>query len=165
MEAAINEIIKDVVDQHEPYISPIPAGARTLIQAFWELTEQKNRSSLSILDKYQIVLAFCGKGRFQTSTLPYQDADLVIKLRNELMHYKPETFGGEAEHKFLKLLSSKFPRNPLLKGSRNPYFPDHCLGSPCAAWVVVSTTAFADEFFKTLAISPNYLRSKAWPSP
>lgn len=35
LEAAINEIIKDVVDQHESYISPIPADVRTLIQAFW----------------------------------------------------------------------------------------------------------------------------------
>lgn len=158
LEAAINELFKDVVDGHESYISPVDQDSRKLIRVFWELTEERNRSPFSILDKYQIVLTLCRRDQFQADGQPYQDADLTIKLRNELMHYKPETYGGETQHKFFKQLPGKFSENPLMAGSGNPYFPDKCLGSPCANWAVQATKALADEFFQRLGISPNYQR-------
>lgn len=158
LEATINELYKDVADAHPSYISSIDTESRRLIQAFWQLTEERNRSPFSILDKYQMVLTFCRKEQFLTGASPYQDTDLVIKLRNELMHYKPESYGGEAQHKFLKQLRGKFSENPLMTGAGNPYFPDHCLGSGCATWAVFSAKKFADEFFERLKMSPNYRR-------
>lgn len=158
LEAAINELYKDVADAHPSYIASIDKESRKLIQAFWQLTEERNRSPFSILEKYQIVLTFCRKEQFATGASPYQDAELVIKLRNELVHYKPESYGGEIQHKFIKQLRGKFLENPLMTGSDNPYFPDHCLGSGCVTWAVRSVKKFTDEFFKRLNISPNYQR-------
>ena len=160
LEAAINELCEDVVDGHVSYIAPIDKDARKLITVFWRLTEGRNRSPFSILDKYQIILTSCRKDQFATGAQPYQDADLVIKLRNVLMHYKPQTYGGEVQHKFIKQLAGKFPENPLMAGSSNPYFPDKCLGSGCAGWAIRSTRKLADEFFEKLGITPNYQRVK-----
>lgn len=56
LEAAINELCKDVFDRHESYTAPIDEEARVRISVMWELTEENNRSA-SILDKYQRVLA------------------------------------------------------------------------------------------------------------
>jgi hypothetical protein len=74
------------------------------------------------------------------------------------MHYKPESYGGEVQHKFLQQLRGKFSENPLMAGAGNPYFPDKCLGSSCATWTVYSVKKVADEFFRRLNISPNYQR-------
>jgi hypothetical protein len=158
LEAAINELFKDVADAHESYISSIDEESRKFILTFWQLTEERNRSPFTILDKYQIVLTFCRKEQFMTGAPPYQDADLVIKLRTELMHYKPESYGGEVQHRFLKQLRGKFSENPLMADSGNPYFPDKCLGSGCATWAAHSVKKLANEFFQRLSISPNYQR-------
>jgi hypothetical protein len=156
MEAAINELFQDVADNEESYISPLDGRSRDLIRAFWELSGEKTRA----LEKYQMALTFCGCHQLATGAQPYQDAELVIRLRNELMHYKPETLGGGAQHKLVRRLPNKFPDNPLMLGSANPYFPDKCLGSGCAKWAVQSTKGFADEFFQRIGMCPNYLRAK-----
>ncbi len=161
LEGAINELFKDVADEHESYIAPIDEDSRKLILAMWDLTEERNRSPFSTLDKYQIVLTFCRKEQFSTGTQPYQDADLVIRLRNKLMHYKPESSDGEVQQKLDKQLARKFSEksiseNLLMTGSGNPFFPDRCLGSACAAWAVRSTKKLADDFFQKLGITPHY---------
>ncbi|HEY4360104.1 MAG TPA: hypothetical protein VGN17_04015 [Bryobacteraceae bacterium] len=158
LEAAINEVLKDVADGHESYISPIAPTASAEIKAFWESAGNGARLSGPVLDRYQAVLRFCGEAEFSKGQAPYQDADSVTKLRNELIHYMPETLGGENQHKLGQRLSKSFPTNPLLVGSGNPYFPDHCLGSPCADWAVNSVRAFADSFFNKIGVSPNYMR-------
>jgi hypothetical protein len=53
----------------------------TLVQ----LLEQK-----SILEKYQAVLSFRGVAEYPAGEPPYQDVDALIKLRNALVHFKPE---------------------------------------------------------------------------
>lgn len=158
LEAAINELFKDVLDKHESYITSIETESRNLIEAFWQLTEERNRSPFTILDKYQIVLTFCRKNQFEKGALLYQDVDLVVKLRNELMHYKPNSYGGGIQSRLTAQLRGKFSENPLMNGSGNPYFPDKCLGSSCADWAVSSVKNFANEFFQRLDISPNYQR-------
>ena len=130
LEAAVNELFQDVVDLHDSYVSPIGEDSRKLMRTFWELTEERNRSPFSILDKYQMALTFCRKDPFSDGAQPYQDADLAIKLRNALMHYKPATYGGETQHKFFKQLPSKFSDNPLMASAGNPYFPTNASEAP-----------------------------------
>ena len=77
-----------------------------------------------------------------------------------MTHYKPETYGGETQHKFFKQLTNKFSDNPLMAGSGNPYFPDKCLGSPCAKWAIQAGKALADAFFQRLGLIPHYQQVK-----
>jgi hypothetical protein len=157
LECAINELLKDVVDKHESYIENIDDASKDRLAIMWELTEGNNRY-VSVLEKYQRVLKYCQKKEFMKGENPYQDADLAIKIRNELMHYKPQSYGGNIQHGFISKLAGKFSNNPLMNGSDNPYFPDKCLGSSCADWAVSSTEAFSNEFFTRLSIIPNYQR-------
>ena len=165
LEAAVNEILQDIVDDHKSYTGNIDPVIRRCISVWWNQSEGQGRAAGSILDKYQALLDFYGLPRMKKGENPYQNAHLVVSLRNELMHYKPETLGGDVEHDVAGKLRTKFKPNPLLNGSGNPYFPDHCLGSPCATWAVTSVKALADTYFGTLNITPNYARRHKWPSP
>jgi hypothetical protein len=165
LEAAINEILQDIVDDHQSYIGNINPVIRRCTTVWWNQSEGQGRAAGSILDKYQALLEFSGLPKMKKGENLYQNAHLVIALRNELMHYKPETLGGEVEHDLEGKLRRKFAPNPLLVGSKNPYFPDHCLGSPCATWTATSVKALADTYFSMLNITPNYARSFKWPSP
>lgn len=44
----------------------------------------------SILEKFQIALALCGRAEFAKGKNPYPDVHLLIQLRNALVHYTPE---------------------------------------------------------------------------
>jgi hypothetical protein len=160
LEAAINELFKDLAEDEEScYKELIAKEARGAIRILWELTEGRNRYPFTILDKCQLILTSCGKDAFHTGKPPYQDADLVIALRNALTHYKPESYGGKKQHKFLKQFKGKFGENKLMAGCESSYFPEKCLGSGCADWVVKSATKLADEFFRRLGVSPQYQSS------
>ncbi|MGH8657397.1 MAG: hypothetical protein ACREV4_02620 [Gammaproteobacteria bacterium] len=123
------------------------------------MTEQSNKSTVSILDKYQLALRFAENEPFKKGESPYQEIDTLIKIRNELIHYKPESLGGDNIHRLEARLRGKFLENSLMAGSGNPYFPDKALGKGCADWSVASVTRFTDTFFSQLNIVPNYLRA------
>jgi hypothetical protein len=108
-------------------------------------------------------LLVAGREPFDRGTLPYQDADLLKKIRNMMVHAKPETSEAGAEHRLEKRFRGKFPANRLMRGQKNPYFPDHCLGSGCAEWAVTASLALADEFFSRMGVTPYYKKTKYEP--
>lgn len=158
MEAAVNELFQDAADNHQSYIEPLSSEVRAAMATLWKVTEERNRSPFSILEKYQVALTCAQKDAFPEGELPYQDANLLVKLRNELVHYKPHTLGGSEIHNLEKKLSNKFTPNALMDGAGNPFFPDKCLGHGCALWTVNASRNFADSFFTKLNVVPNYQR-------
>ncbi len=120
------------------------------------MTELKNKSHISLMDKYQLALRFCEIKPFNECENPYQDANLVVRLRNTLIHYKPESISPDRDHKLSKQLNGKFPQNGLMIKSGNPYFPDKLLGCGCAIWSWRSMELLADSFFQEISIEPNY---------
>jgi hypothetical protein len=165
LEAAINELFQDVADGHASYVSGLDTGSKRIMSEFWTFTEGRNRSAFSLLDKYQIDLTFLRRPQFESGHRPFQDASLVVRLRNELVHYEPSSLGGETEHTLARQLAGKFDDNTLMRGSGNPWFPDKCLGHGCANWAVRAIVAFADEFFGRIGVEPNYQRVTFQPSP
>jgi len=159
LEAAINELYQDAFDKHSGYLTTLPQAIRNLLGDFWAMTEGENKSAISILDKYQLALRFCGKEPFNKGKSPYQEVDLVVRIRNALTHYKPQSLGGDNIHRLEAGLRGKFSENKLMSGSGNPYFPDKALGRGCADWVVASVRKFADKFFSEIELVPNYQRS------
>jgi hypothetical protein len=81
-----------------------------------------------LLDRYQLALQLLRRAPFDRGAQPFQDADLTIRLRNELVHYTPQwRVAGEAnpmapdEPKLVRGLKSKlFSRNPFT-GAANPF--------------------------------------------
>lgn len=163
LEATINELYCDCVDDpHSQRLAALPA--RALMDALWREGIPR-RAGYPIIQKYDIALRLNGKPVFDRSRSPYQDAKLLIDLRNELVHFEPETVASTAPGKEAKApkfgaLRTKFPDNALA-GAGNPYYPDKLLGAGCAEWAVRSALAFTDEFFEKLGITPTYEHVRA----
>jgi len=157
LEAAINELFQDAHDKHLVYLENLDQSTISILSDFWDMTEEDNKSFLSILDKYQMALRFADKEPFLKGENPYQRTNLVIRIRNELTHYKPMDLSEESTHKLDDILKGKnFLPNKLMEGSGNNFFPDHALGKGCTEWCFESVKIFADEFFSRMNIKPNY---------
>lgn len=157
-EAAINELLQDVADDHGSYVNGLGKNTRASMQAYWR--ESRGRGSL--LEKIQTALGVAGCQPFGIDAEPYQSAALVIQLRNLLVHFRPETVGITDLKKVNSRLRSKFKANALMAGSGNPFFPDKCLGAGCAHWSVTSVKALTDDMYRRLGVVPNY-QCIAWP--
>ena len=74
------------------------------------------------------------------------------KIRNALIHYRPEWDNEQKEHKKLKeRLSGRFALN---KHGAGLWFPHQCLGAGCAAWATNQAESFMTDFCQRLGI-PN----------
>ena len=105
----------------------------------------------SVLGRYRLVLHLLNKTRLAKGEQPWQDADLVVRLRNELVHYKSR-WGKELDRsKLLSALQKKgFTKPPFIQGSPN-FFPHECLSAGCASWSVQSCVGFA--FYASLGFA------------
>ena len=108
-----------------------------------------------MLDKFQMALILTTGTPFETGRQPYQDAHLLVPLRNALVHYEPEavvTVGWDKEMEALEnKLGSKFLPNPLT-GAANPFFPNRCLGSGCAEWAAKTAIEFLAVFHSKIGL-------------
>lgn len=70
-------------------LPPLTKRCRDLMREFWELRSQSGRYT-TVLDKYQMALVFAHKPKLDTGLNPYQDAALLVMLRNKLVHFLPK---------------------------------------------------------------------------
>jgi hypothetical protein len=161
LEAAINEVFDDVADGHPGYVDPLTAECRRQMKGLWGESMERR----PVQEKYQLALLCCQTAVFDRGKQPYQDVDLLIRLRNRLTHARAQTRSTGDEDKLEEALKGKFSPSRLMEKSGNPYFPDHCLGAPCATWAVQAATEFANEFFGRLNLIPNYQKSHGFPEP
>jgi hypothetical protein len=113
-------------------------------------------ANLPWLTKYQAALALAHKPVFSLASEPYQSADLLNQLRNELMHPKEiyagieqwseVPFGSQLEKTNLeKRLTGKFKFNsPTHKDAE--FIPHRCMSLGCAYWAAETAAKFYIEF-------------------
>lgn len=157
LEANINEMFCDAVDgSHNDRLKPLTSESIKIMGNMWDYIERE-----SILNKYEIALKLAGKESFNKGSEPYQSVNLLIKLRNELVHYKTKTvesssFGSDKKDNIEKKYSNLFANSLFTKTSANPYFPDKCLGYGCARWALNSVVNFTDFYYENIGIKPYY---------
>lgn len=155
LEAAINEVFCNAADGHNA-LKPLTQSAHDLMRELWGMGIPRT-ASYPILKKYQVALVLAGKPQLEDGRQPYQDAHLLIQLRNALVHYEPEWLPAPTgAHGFEVKLKHKFPPSALFAGSGNCWYPDHCLGYGCSRWAVNTSVALTEEFLSRMAISGNY---------
>jgi len=163
LEAMVNELYQDAADGHgltgDGYLGPLSSQSHGLMADFWRATDEGSR--LKPLDKYEMLLAFADVTPLDRGRQPYQDASLVIRLRNAIAHYQPEDLSADDPHKMEGALRGKFADNALMAGSGNAWWTDHALGYGCADWGHRSVKALADRVSDELGILPNYRRVEA----
>lgn len=166
LEASINEFFSLVNDLNSN--NKLEKQNLELMQSLWEKGIPRT-ANYRILEKYQIALVLNKKSTFSENIQPYQDCNLIIKLRNALVHYEPEWMLAYTdytdqvfnEHKFQKMLVNKFKLNPLT-GESNPFYPDKCLSHGCAEWVLKSVIKFTEAFYDSIGIDCPYSHVKSF---
>jgi len=153
LESSINEFYHEAQNRDTNSLSPLKEKVLALLDQFWPELERS-----SVLHKYQVALLIADTQRFDQGGQPYQDADSLIKLRDALVHYKPEWDDEQGRHHSLQeRLQHKFQENRLVPAG-SLWFPHLCLGAGCANWAVSAAGRFSDEFCSRLGIPPRHWR-------
>ena len=168
LEATINELFLDTVAENDidvgiasgelpwyhrgrkprgPYTA-LPNALRSQMAQQWQQEVRK----LKPLLRFQRALQVAGKDPYHKGRPPYQDVDLLMRLRNALIHYEVEWVQA-GEHRIENALRGRFPLNPFFpEDLDNTFYPDKCLGHGCAKWAVHSSLEFADSFHDRLPV-------------
>lgn len=164
LESTINEIFSDCAEEMNDYIKNVHPSQGKLLGELWKLGIPRT-ARYNILEKYQVALTILNKPIFSRGKNPFQDAKLLIRLRNALIHYEPESVVVydslktwlKEDEKFEKQLKNKFELNSLATPNQ-VFFPDKILGYGCAEWAIKATLNFVNEFHKRIEITPKYKR-------
>lgn len=108
-----------------------------------------------VLSRYESVLHLLRKPVISRGAPTWEQAALVVKLRNEIVHYKSK-WGSDLERStFLSTLHQlKHAVPPFIAAGTN-FFPHLCLSADCASWAVATCVNFIDAFYdKTGITSP-----------
>ena len=153
VEARINELYFDAKDKR-PDLTNETVTALLMIKKFLGDYQQKTRSTL---EKYQLALLVTHNRPFDRAARPYQDVDLLLKLRNALIHFYPrwgrEQVEGEAYKSIVDGLQSRGLRENPFTDKDYPFFPEKCLGYDCARWAVRTSYSFIKVFLARMRLT------------
>jgi len=139
------------------HFSQLPDEAVRRVGVLWD---QDGAERLTTLAKFQAILAVADREVLATGRAPYQSARLVVRLRNELIHYKPEMadLPGDPSSK-PHWLAGLYAPNPFAH-PRYGNLVDRYLSAGCARWALESVLALTEEVFARLGTKPTYLEMK-----
>jgi len=159
LEALANEIYADAMQPDGSHLSALPERDRSMIAS---LGETESIQKASILAKYDLLLRGAGRTPLQKDRDPYRATATVIKLRNEIVHYKASFFdvGTEGMARPGNFHQSNLPQQ--IKGKFEPrksasgLSGDGWLSYGCAQWAVTSAIEYADAVFDILGVPPYF---------
>jgi hypothetical protein len=104
------------------------------------------------LTRYKVILHILNKPPLAEGERPWQDMALLVRLRNELIHYKSK-WGKEMEgQKLYKSLQHLRLTKPPFVSANSNFFPHQFLSAACAAWAVRTAVAFLNGFYDRMGI-------------
>ena len=147
LDASINELYLEAIDRNPQTFGVIHQRLARLMEHEWKTIE-----SHPILEKYQRALGRGLKSPFPQGEHVYQAVDALVRLRNALVHYKPEWDTELKVHQHLEeRLGTRFAHNPLADPNK-AFIPYRCLGHGCAAWSVMTALEFYQKFRERLGL-------------
>lgn len=151
LESSVNEFYHEAESRDHTAL-PLSEHVLALLTELWSEIEESG-----VLQKHQVALLVAEAERFDPGASPFQETEALVKLRNALVHYKPEWDDEQGKHHKLQLrLSGKFLPNPLVPPA-SLWFPHLCLGAGCAEWAVRTAGAFSDAFCDRLGIPRRHM--------
>jgi hypothetical protein len=101
---------------------------------------------------YKVILHLLNRPPLVEGEQPSQDMAVLVKLRNELIHYKSKWGKALDRQKFfLGLKQRRLARPPFVSAHCN-FFPHQLLGAAYAAWSVRTAVAFLNGFYDRIGI-------------
>jgi len=157
LESSVNEFYQQAVDRAENALRPLSETQMKLLAELWPEIEK-----LSTMRKHQVALVAMGHEALNKGQEPYRSADGLMRLRNALVHFRPEWDDDLKDHRSLEQrLSQLFPVSLLADRSKGQmiWFPHKCLGAGCAEWAIESAVRFSQQFVNRLGIRERLKRS------
>ena len=127
------------------------ASVPELLRSSWSEVESKE----SPIFKYNFVRIFATGEKIDKGTQIYQDAELLIRFRNYIVHNKPQWNDEQEELKLFKALKGRigFTPNQFTKHWNTLYFPHQCFGHTSAQWAFKSSVGFINDFYAAIGSS------------
>ena len=147
LEASINELYVELHGLRSNERTRLPRRVLAVLGRFWSDIERA-----PVLHRYQVVLMVADAERFDERRAPFQDADSLMKLRDALVHFRPEKPESRRRLRTLEQrLRNRFEPNPLAPADSD-WFPDLCLSAECAEWAVQAADDFSEDFCKRMSL-------------
>ena len=108
------------------------------------------------LSRFEVVLHLLRKPPLNRGADPFQSAALVVRLRNELVHYKSRWGVEMASSKLYSALQSLGHKPPPFAPPSMNFFPHRCLSADCGAWALRSVVAFMEAFYQALGVPSRF---------
>jgi hypothetical protein len=141
LEAAVNELYLEAMDRNANTFPQQRSRLAELMSHVWEDVEQ-----ITVLTKYQVTLTLAEVEPYPKGRNPYQAVYGLVRLRNALVHYRPEWDTEVEEHRKLEqILANRF-KESRYSASDQTFFPHRCLGHGCAAWAIKTAVDFYKDF-------------------
>jgi hypothetical protein len=158
LEALANELYADAEMPDGGNLKDLDPSIRRLIA---EIGSVESVEKSPVMSKFDLMLRAANREPLDKGSSPSQDVATMIRLRNELVHYKAAWFdvGTEGQVRPGSLLDSKLNQQIRGKfnyraGSAGGLESDSWMGCGCTQWAVVSTIAYADAVFARLGVRP-----------
>jgi hypothetical protein len=104
------------------------------------------------LTRYKVILHILNKLAMAEGEQPWQDMATLVRVRNELIHYKSKWGKQMAKQKLIQTLQNLgLAKPPFIQPNTN-FFPHQFLGAACAAWAVRTAVAFLNGFYARMEI-------------
>ena len=146
-DSTINELLQDAWENLRANWQ-IDEPRRLRLAALWPTLRGER---CGIEDKYKRAVKAVD-GDMDWGKGPSQDFGLVVRIRNSLVHFVPETQSVVRLSKLSNQVQQKRFQNPML-GPGNPPFPGQVLSAQGANWAVDTTSSFVDEALSQLGAS------------
>ena len=155
MEATIGEVLQDAHDDHHsPKIDKVDARTIDNWKALW--TALDGGSSGSALPHFRAAMLAARLSAPDEGAQPWQDAKLLVRLRNHLIHYRPEAAFADDPQKLVLNLSNRLQPSPT---TANEGGVGRFLSAECARWSVEGATSLVEYFTELTGVIPNYLQT------
>ncbi len=103
----------------------------------------------AILKKYAVALSIATGKRLDMGIAPTQNADALIRLRNAVVHFRPEWFDEPGKHeKLSRVLQHRFEPSAFLQNE--PVFPRAWASHSFTVWALNTTVKFIDHYYAEL---------------
>jgi hypothetical protein len=132
LESYANELF---IDMNQNF----PGVRQELLEKLWSDNERK-----STLDKFDLALLLREASTRVAGIESFQSVDALVRLRNALMHFKPEW--EPAKHKQLSSELRSFFKPSKFLVSDQGVFPRAWASHDCTIWAVNSVLSFIEHF-------------------
>ena len=105
-----------------------------------------------VLVRYEKILHLLNKEPILRGENPWRETDLLVKLRNELVHYKSRLTKDLEQKNLYESLRNLKHRQPPWILKADTFFPARCLNAECAQWAVEASANFLNTFYDRIEL-------------